>query len=342
MILKRVAALQPLTVVLCLSLSASNSLAQVPSNALPTRPRWQSYAFTEALIMGRDNQAADQPLITEVGNPDAIFISGQDLQFPFGGGLRTFVGTRNMDSAGWEIGYFGLYGQSAAASASTSGTTFLEAPAPLGYTFTDSAQEAWVTWNSTINSAEFNVFRTTTDESESVNAWRTIDWLVGFRYLGVEESANLVINSCSGSGPLVPYGVRTRSSMFGAQIGTRGRLDWNRWALEGWAKAALMGSAREQMQDPLVDWLGTPVPGRDAASSAADTVVGFVGDINISAVYRLTDVWGIRAGYNTIWIAGAALAPDQFSFSAFGPPTGIAGDGGIFLHGANLGIEARW
>lgn len=321
-------------------LPASNSVAQMPGTSLLAQPTWQRYAFTEALIMGRDNQGANQPLISEVGNPDAVFISEQDLQFPFGGGLRSFVGTRNIDRYGWELGYFGLYGQSA--SANTSGTTFLEAPAPLGYTLTDSAQEAWVTWNSTINSAEFNLFRTTTDKSDAVDAWRTIDWLVGFRYLGVEESATLTINSCSGTGPLVPYRVQARSSMFGAQIGTRRRLDWNRWAVEGWAKAALMGSAREQMQDPLVDWLGTPVPGRDTASSASNTVVGFVGDINLSAIYRLNDVWGIRAGYNTIWITGAALAPDQFSFGAFGAPTGIAGNGGIFLHGANLGLEARW
>ena len=325
--------------IVCLTMSTS-SAAEWPGGIPLAEPASQRYGFAEALIMGRDNQGFARPLVSEVGNPDTVFIAEQDLQFPFGGGLRAFLGNRTIDRGGWELGYFGLYGQSASASASTSGTTFLEAAPPLGYTLTDSAQQATVTWNSVINSAECNLFRSSTERGET--ALRTIDWLVGFRYVGVEESARMVLTSCCGAGPLVPYGVRTRSSMFGGQIGGRGRLDWNRWALEGWAKAALMGSSREQMQDPLVDWLGTPVPGRATASSATDSVVGFVGDINVSAVYRLNDVWGIRAGYNTIWITGAALAPDQFSFSAFGAPTSVAGTGGIFLHGANLGLEARW
>jgi hypothetical protein len=37
------------------------------------------------------------------------------------------------------------------------------------------------------------------------------------------------------------------------------------------------------------------------------------------------------------------LAPTQFDFdTAAGAGTGINDNGGIFLHGANLGAEARW
>ena len=71
--------------------------------------------------------------------------------------------------------------------------------------------------------------------------------------------------------------------------------------------------------------------------------VGFIGDINFSAIYRINDVWGIRAGYNLIWIDGLALAPNQFDFSVDQPPnTGVVSGGGMFLSGANLGLEARW
>jgi hypothetical protein len=137
----------------------------------------------------------------------------------------------------------------------------------------------------------------------------------------------------------VPYGVRTSNNLFGGQIGARGRLTWERWALEGWAKAGLMGAYQRQSQDTVVDYLGFVQ--RPAATSAA-TEVGFVGDINLSAIYRLNDVWGIRAGYNTIWINGVALAPNQYSFAAKGPVTTVSNGSGIFLHGANLGLEARW
>jgi hypothetical protein len=71
---------------------------------LATYPAWTTYGLTEALIMGRDNQAANQPLLVEVGNPDNVLLSGNDLQFPFGGGIRAFYGARNPELNGWEIG----------------------------------------------------------------------------------------------------------------------------------------------------------------------------------------------------------------------------------------------
>jgi hypothetical protein len=306
---------------------------------LESQPAWTSYAITEALIMGRDNQAANQPLVVEVGNPENVLLSGQDLQFPFGGGVRAFYGARSRDQGGWEIGYFGLYGQSAGAATSVAAPGYLQAPGPLGDTLTDQGEAAALAWNSTINGAEANVFRTSTEWSDRHEAWRTVDWLVGFRYVSVEESAVLSIKSCDCEGPSVPYGVRTSNNLFGGQVGTRGRLTWNRWAFEGWAKAGLMGTLERQGQDAVVDYQGFVQ--REASSSAA-TEVGFIGDINLSAIYRLSEIWGIRAGYNTIWIGGVALAPDQFSFAADGPVTTVTNGGGIFLHGASLGLEARW
>lgn len=306
---------------------------------LGVAPAGTSYVLTEALIMGRDNQAANQPLVVEVGNPDNVLLSGQDLQFPFGAGIRTFCGARTSDQAGWEMGYFGLYGQSANAATSIAPPLFLQAPGPLGDSLTDQGEAATIVWNSVINGAEANVFRTSTDWNDRREAWRTIDWMVGFRYVSVEESAALGIKSCDCEGPVVPYGVRASNNLFGGQVGARGRLTWSRFAFEGWAKAGLMGTVASQSQDAVVDYLGFQ---QRAASSGTATGVGFVGDINASVIYRLTDRWGLRAGYNTIWIGGVALAPDQFSFAADGPVTAVNDGAGIFLHGVNLGIEARW
>lgn len=128
--------------------------------------------------------------------------------------------------------------------------------------------------------------------------------------------------------------------MFGGQVGSRARMTWNKWAIEGWAKAGLLGNAQKETQAPLVTSSGAPVP---RLSSATGSEVGFVGDINLSLVYRLTDVWGIRLGYNTVWISGLALAPDQYDFTLDERAGGRLNPfGGIFLHGANLGLEARW
>ena len=51
----------------------------------------------------------------------------------------------------------------------------------------------------------------------------------------------------------------------------------------------------------------------------------------------------LRAGYNFYRLTNAALAPNQYDFNTIaGAGTGINDNGGIFLHGANLGTEYRW
>ena len=304
-------------------------------------PLWTSYALTDALFWGRDNQATNQPLIVSESTGAAL-VSARDLQFPFSPGVRAFYGQRSPDRGGWELGYFGIYGQSATQVVAATPPDFLQVPDPLGGAIIVEGEQATVKYNSVINSAELNLFTTSTEWRDHTASWLTVDWLLGFRYLGVEEQAALLVECCAHDGGLVtvPYGVRTRNNLFGAQVGNRSRWTWQNWAFEGWAKAGLFGNAQQQIQDPLFDLYGVPV--RDGISKTGGQVA-FVGDINTSVIYRLTEVWGIRAGYNLIWIDGLALAPNQFDFSNDGSSgSRLVSGGGIFMHGANLGLEARW
>ncbi|NCY03178.1 MAG: hypothetical protein EBX36_09800 [Planctomycetia bacterium] len=304
-------------------------------------PHWTNYGLAEALFWGRDNQAADVPLVTTVGSGVPL-ISAQDLQFPVATGVRAFYGERNPHACGWEIGYFGVYGMSAVRSTAVAPPTFLQMPGPIGDQLTADGETATVKYNSVINSAEANVFRTSHDWRPPTGSWLTLDWLAGFRYVGVEEQASIITDCClaNDAKAAVPYSVRTRNNMFGGQIGSRARWTWERWAVEGWAKAGILGNAQKQIQEPLIDYTGFQQRG---PLSASGSDVGFIGDINVSAIYRLTDVWGIRVGYNTVWIGGLALAPNQFSFAdTTAAGTGLDSGNGIFLSGANLGLEARW
>ena len=306
------------------------------------QPLWTRYALTDALFWGRDNQSSDRPLIVGAGNPGDVRLSTQDLQFPFSEGVRAFYGSRTPDLRGWEMGYFGLYGQFAEAMTASTPPDFIQFPPPIGNVLTADAQSAVVTYASTVNSAEINVFRTRTEFLPRTGGWLTVDWLAGFRYIGLEEDASIVTECCvtPNSSIFTPYRVRTRNNAFGGQLGARGRLTWDRWAFESWAKAGILGNAQKQMQDPLVDYTGFQ---QRPAHSAIGSEISFLADINLSAIYRLTDVWGIRAGYNLFWFTGAALAPDQFDFAnTTTAGTGLVADGGLFMHGANLGLEARW
>jgi hypothetical protein len=65
--------------------------------------------------------------------------------------------------------------------------------------------------------------------------------------------------------------------------------------------------------------------------------------MNITAVRPLGEHWSLRVGYNLAWLSGVALAPNQWDFTDnVTSGTGVRGAGGMFLHGANLGLEARW
>jgi hypothetical protein len=307
----------------------------------PAEPLWTSYALSEALFWQRDNQAFNRPLAVTVGD-GATVLATNDLRFPVAAGVRTFYGQRSPEDGGWEVGYFGVYGQTATNIQGTTPPNFIQLPDPVGGLLTQDGEFVTAKYSSLLNSAEVNLFATDSEWFTDPSGWDTLDWLAGFRYVGVEEDAVLATDCCRMDGQYltVPYRARTRNNMFGAQLGVRGRRAWERWAVEGWAKGALMGVAQEQIQDPLFDYTGFQ---QRPALSRSGGEVGFVGDLTMSAVYRITEVWGIRAGYSLLWLDGLALAPDQFDFSTdAGAGTRLVNSSGIFYHGANLGLEARW
>ena len=116
---------------------------------------------------------------------------------------------------------------------------------------------------------------------------------------------------------------------------SKGRLGW-----EATGKAGIFGYDAEQEQS-VIDFPNFAL--RPTVSSNGSGVA-FVGEANLSALYRLSNVWNLRAGYTALWIEGLALAPDQLDFD-FASSTGgsrLHDDGGLFLHGVNVGLEARW
>lgn len=312
-----------------------------------------TYAVFDTVFFQRRNAAADQPLVFDGAAADApAVVSVRDMRFPVQPGVRLFLGDVDDCGRGWEVGYLGVWGMFAATEAT--GPATLRAPDPLALqpnTGLNDASFARATYDSTLNSAEANVFLRDADsgyDRRSGRPWQRcegyvqgrVDWLAGFRWAGLEESATVSYAPASPPAPTT-YGVQSSSNLFGVQVGTRGRMEWERWAVEGWAKTSLAGAERSQSQAPIVDALdgGLIRPG----GSSRDGGVGFIGDMTASVIYKLSDTWGLRAGYNLLWISGVALAPDQFTFAALpAGSTAISANSTAFFHGASLGLEARW
>lgn len=311
-------------------------------------PNWTHYAIFDVLFLQRNNAIGNAPLVFDAAT-DLPVMTQQDLYPATATGVRVFYGHLFSDTLGWEIGYTGIYGMFG--SALVTGPANLELPPPLGLAVNNfnGANQVRGTYWSTLNIFEANVFCYDCCQ-ECGPDWcgltrcrpncHCVDWLAGFIWAGLDEQATLTSICCDNPPEASSYSVRTATNYFGAQIGQRGRREWCRWAVEGWWKTALCGTSAYQGADPIVGVISGPE--RDPVSATASGV-GFIGQLNGTLIYKITQHWGLRAGYNFYWLTNAALAPSQWDFNTVaGAGTGINDNGTLFLHGANLGTEYRW
>lgn len=314
----------------------------------------EDYWLFDVVFFQRDNQSTDQILAEAANQP---LITSGEPQFTVQPGIRLFRGHIDDCGRGWEVGYLGVWNMFA--NVSEGGPANIQAadPLALGVDGFNDRSLARATYASTLNTAEANLLlrschrgfsRVSAYPWERCGNYRrgSFDWLAGFRWAGLDEAAGLEFSGGGYPGRPFPgpssYNVRSTTNFFGAQIGGRGRLEWDRWAVDGWAKAALAGTAMSQSADPIVS-VFNPAQQIRPAQSATEGGVGFIGDINVNLSYRINDAWRFRTGYNFLWLTGVALAPNQFDFGATtSAGTGLAGGAGVFLHGANLGLETAW
>ena len=294
-----------------------------------------TYGWAEGLMLWRDNQATNRPVVINLNTSDTLISTG-DLDFDTGWGIRAGFGIHRSDSWGWEFEYLGLFDQEAARSVELADELAL--PGDLGLATNNFffADEVSVRYTSQVNNAEVN--RVCCYCCDGPGCSRSVEWLYGFRYLNLNEDFTIVSTDFQES--TSTYDVQTNNNLFGAQVGSRVRHSRGRWSWEGASKAGIFGNAAEQHSDAIVDFPAFVV--RPARSESGGNVA-FVGDLNLTAVYQINNVWGARLGYNLIWIEGVALAPDQLDFTnTTTSGSDLSTDGGVLLHGINAGLEARW
>ena len=307
----------------------------------------ETYAVFDTLFIQRDNSSYDTPLIVNVPTNTTVF-SSADVQFATAPGVRVVLGEHGPQGVGWELGYVGVYGMFGSNVFAVGPSDALVPPLTSGvYHFPD-ASIARATYSSTLNMAEANLLfthchvtnrRRSGYSMERQRRETTIDWITGFRWAGLDEQASLAFAS-DATGPANGFAVRTSSNLFAGQLGLRGRTQWQHWAVEGWLKAGLAGASLAGSLTAIGD--PSPVLPMPAGGSQAGTVGGIF-DMNASIVRRLGENWWLRLGYNSFWLTGVALAPDQSALLT-SPQTAPALDVNktVWLGGANLGVEKRW
>lgn len=218
-----------------------------------------------------------------------------------------------------EFDYFGLFGGSTSAVAvKPDPTSFLIFPNNLtGNVFVD-MDSTRVNYSSAFNSFAVNLLcccgccEESCDKGSKggkggggVARCRSVTWFAGLRYLNIAERLNISAQRIVGGGVEEgTYNTSTNNNLYGAQLGARLRRTSGRFGWDATGFAGIFGNDAQQTQ-AVTDFPNFPLRPTVSSSKAG---VSFVGGTNVSALYSLTNVWNLRAGYTVLWVEGLALA----------------------------------
>lgn len=164
--------------------------------------------------------------------------------------------------------------------------------------------------------------------------------LVGFRWIRLSETYDVSGLWNVGLGPL-PYQLNyhTQNDLYGGQIGANAIL----WDRGGSLKINLLGKAGVYLGHSSNDagFDGSPFA---VFHTQTDTDrCAFFGELGLNASWRFNATWALRGGYQVYWLEGVAIAPNQvLSTDLANQGGGINAGGGLFFHGAHVGLEAAW
>ncbi len=194
---------------------------------------------------------------------------------------------------------------------------------PAGSSFNNAD---WLGVNVTgkIQSGEINVVETE----------RFFNFLAGFRWIELQDRADLVTYGANGDGYL---GVGTHNNMLGGQVGVRMAHSWGLVGLEAMAKTGLLYN--DAKSKTTISDVGTPnaTPTRNASGNNET----FLAEVQLMATFRQTASFQYRLGYNAMFLGQTTLAVDQFRAT---PQTGVSlySKSDLLYHGPFAGAEFRW
>lgn len=240
----------------------------------------------------------------------------------FGMGFRAgpiFELTRNWDL--WDIGVRFFTIDSWRATRALSDTGNLQVPL-VSTSSSDVFDTLDAGYTSQLYSTEISVKRRLND---------AVRILGGFRVVELHEVAFGTAYSPSLEGNMH---LQTANYLCGFQLGSEATL-WNRGgplSVEGFLKAGVYGNHVKMN-----------IQGRGTHFyediQAAGNTTSFLGEIGLTAKYRLNPHWSLTGGYQLMWLDNVLLAPD-FIAAMYGTTQTMANT--AFYHGALIGVEAAW
>ena len=322
------------------------------------------YGEVEALLLNQVPLYQNRPIVVDP-NTRTTFLSTSDLDSDFDPGVRAMFGVRLCNGLAVEFSYFGLWQNGLTLTEKPDSTSFLIFSNNFAGNVFVNMDRVQMNYSSYLNSFELNFpcccrCCTRCDGCDGCNCCETtssecgcakpacgrvrcssIEWFAGVRYLDIGDTLGIAAERRENGGvENGSYDVRADNQLIGGQLGARLRCTVNRFGWELTGKAGAYSNDANQTQS-VIDFPSFPLR---PTTSTQGYHTAFVGEINLSGIYRLTDVWSAKAGYNAIWVQGLAMSPDQLDFNFATSPSGnqLHSSGGLLLHGVNVGLEARW
>lgn len=291
------------------------------------QPLWTVNAGT--VILHRDTPHPSPIILNSITR--ATLLDASDFSFNWAAGadievIRRVVNYEAIDAI--DFRYFGVQSLEADTSIDT-GTMWKM----VNWTGSLPRSQIDTVYSSQFHSAELNACR------DSAYSWLT--WLAGFRWIGMDEQMDLTVRIGSNGvfGRPGYYTFATRNNLYGGQIGMALKL-WDHggpFRINCLGKAGLYGNTATNQYD-IIDSTGR----YNLLSTDRSSPLAFVGDINLTATYQITNHLALQGGYQLLWLQGVAVAGDQTAAINIANHNGIADNGGVFYHGAMASVNFTW
>jgi hypothetical protein len=278
-------------------------------------PLW--YGSAGVVFLHRDRPSAGT-IIGALPSGTPAFSRGSDFEFGWTAGPDLTIARRIGCNDFVEGRYFSSEG---------SGDTRFVTPGPfIGAGFTGPGDTTIFGRNSTrLDSGEINWRRQAADR---------LALLAGFRWAELDDGATYKI------GPTAAADYNYINHLFGGQIGAdwalTNRLD--RLQLDVAGKVGVYGNRADGGVTQLVG--GSPVQ----SFVGQGTATAFLGELDCSASYALTNHIAVRGGYQLLWLTDLALATDAANRSLVNPTLlqTVSSNGQLFYQGATLSVDFAW
>lgn len=297
-------------------------------HGLPGKLGYNWTAGADALAMTRSDTGSARPLVLAVDTGATLFNANQ-WNFNVEAGVRGFVGLTGPSGIQYQAVYMDIprMGDSALIGSPNN----LQIPFPLAADTIDffGADQMVVRYDSRFQSAEANV----------IVPWGNFQVLGGYRWVRLHETS--VIQAFDfDDGDISDYTANSTNNLNGGQIGILG--EWEFFGLlnfDFFAKTGIFCNQSSEHQT-LFDF-GNTVLIRDTSGSRTD--VAYVSELAAQVVVPLGSVFSVTGGYRVLFLNQMAVAPGQFDFTDNADSgTHVNSTSNIVLHGANLGLTAKW